>query len=192
MVLQYPESATSSQLPQGWLIDFDYGGKKVNDAHGANENDIGNSVKINPTYPEGYMYDLADGFRKGVGGKCITYDDDWYALGRVIFNCHELHHTDTDIASWTNDFHIARSVLFAFPENFKKKYGSYAAFDGGPAQFLRGYLQLAAKHGFTLIPEERFESSLGIGNLSENKAQNDSKRATGSPPKKNTVKTVLS
>ena len=55
----------------GWLIDFDYGGR-LNEAH----------------YPKGYNNSLADGSRIGVAEKKIQKIDDWFALGNLIFRVH--------------------------------------------------------------------------------------------------------
>jgi hypothetical protein len=55
----------------GWLIDFDYGGR-LNEAH----------------YPKGYNRSLDDGSRIGVSGKEIKAMDDWFALGSLIFRVH--------------------------------------------------------------------------------------------------------
>ena len=67
--------------PKGWLIDFDFGGRVV---HGES-----------PKYPSGYRKNLDDGFRKGEPGQPITFDQDWYALGQIIFSkCYTLSHPD--------------------------------------------------------------------------------------------------
>ena len=56
---------------QGFLIDFDFSGKK------------GKAF-----YPKGYNRNLDDGDRRGEGGKEIKVWEDWYALGRLIFDVH--------------------------------------------------------------------------------------------------------
>jgi hypothetical protein len=61
--------------------------------------------------------------------------------------------------------------------------GSYGALEGGPAKFLRHYLQLAAKHGFFFILKYRFKKSLQECHFLEDNQRNDSKGATGSPLK---------
>ena len=54
---------------KGFLIDFDFGGKKVEQLF----------------YPQGYNQLLPDGFRKGKGGMKIEAWHDWSALGWLIF-----------------------------------------------------------------------------------------------------------
>ena len=177
------------QKSDGWLIDFDYGGKIITGTDNVVENTTGNVDKINPKYPKGYVGRLDDGLRQGVAGNIITYDDDWFALGKVIFTCHELLHSNSDKASWTENFRNVRSDLkIDFPEEFESKNGNYASLDGGPAKFLRDYLQLASKHDFYFIPEYRFMMSLdechGFGDKLRNDLKgDDSKGATGSPQK---------
>ena len=68
------------QKSDGWLIDFDYGGKIITGTDNVVENTTGNVDKINPKYPKGYVGRLDDGLRQGVAGNIITYDDDWFAL----------------------------------------------------------------------------------------------------------------
>ena len=69
IVLKYHDSEDNIK-PEGWLIDFDFGGL----------------VKHNyPKYPSGYEKNLTDGFRRGESGQPITYDQDWYALGQMLF-----------------------------------------------------------------------------------------------------------
>jgi hypothetical protein len=58
---------------EGWLIDFDYGGR------------IGDAV-----YPRGYNQSLPDGRRIGKEGAAIQAMDDWFALGKVIFGVHKM------------------------------------------------------------------------------------------------------
>ncbi|KAG7357994.1 hypothetical protein IV203_014581 [Nitzschia inconspicua] len=58
---------------EGWLIDFDFGGK------------------INmQTYPKGYNRNLDDGRRLGYEGDIITKYHDWFALGKLMFSIHYL------------------------------------------------------------------------------------------------------
>ena len=171
---------------QGWLIDFDYGGK------------ITTNERINPIYPKGYAKTLDDGLRKGIAGILIYKDDDWYALGNIIFECHVLERSDADEAKSTEifnsgtdeakalelEFYKDKDKLNAgFPKYFKRLNGNYDALDGGPANFLRDYLQLASYHNFYFIPQERFKRSLEECNMLKTNQRNDSKGATGSPSK---------
>ncbi|KAG7341182.1 hypothetical protein IV203_023133 [Nitzschia inconspicua] len=58
---------------EGWLIDFDFGGKS--------------NVQ---TYPKGYKQSLNDGIRMGEEGETITKHHDWYALGMLMFFIHKI------------------------------------------------------------------------------------------------------
>lgn len=57
----------------GWLIDFDFGGRSTNDS---------------PKYPPGYKSELGDGLRIGEENDVITKWHDWYALYHLIFSIH--------------------------------------------------------------------------------------------------------
>ena len=65
---------TLFQGSQGFLIDFDFGGKKCEQLF----------------YPQGYNQLLPDGMRKGRGGMQIEVWHDWYALGWLIFVVHHI------------------------------------------------------------------------------------------------------
>jgi serine/threonine protein kinase len=58
--------------PEGWLIDFDFGGRKTE-----------------AKYPDGYNINPDDGLRYPgrKGGEIETWHD-WYALGHLIFHIH--------------------------------------------------------------------------------------------------------
>ncbi|KAG7341152.1 hypothetical protein IV203_023103 [Nitzschia inconspicua] len=56
---------------EGWLIDFDFGGK----------------IDVQ-TYPKGYKQSLNDGIRMGEEGKAISKYHDWFALGKLMFSIH--------------------------------------------------------------------------------------------------------
>ncbi|KAG7358018.1 RIO1 family protein [Nitzschia inconspicua] len=58
---------------EGWLIDFDFGGKS----------DV-------QTYPKGYQSALSDGKRMGTEGEVITKHPDWFALGTLMFTIHKI------------------------------------------------------------------------------------------------------
>lgn len=184
LILDY----AGSQKPEGWLIDFDFGGEIIAGNRSDNISDTaGTSVdkeRNNPKYPKGYVADLADGLRIGNASNPITCDDDWFALGSIIFDFHELDHSDSDKALWSEEFRNARSdLMIDLPKKFTKMNGSYGALVGGPAKFLRHYLQLAAKHGFFFILKYRFRMSLQECHFFEDNRRNDSKGATGSPLK---------
>jgi hypothetical protein len=68
------------QEDQGWLIDFDFGGK------------LGTGTR----YPKGYRNHLADGDRMGDGehqSEILKWHD-WFALCRLIFEIHRLKPPD--------------------------------------------------------------------------------------------------
>jgi hypothetical protein len=60
----------SSELKEGWLIDFDFGGKED---------------KKTTVFPKGYNVMLIDGLRYGTEGGLVKKWHDWYALGSLIF-----------------------------------------------------------------------------------------------------------
>jgi serine/threonine protein kinase len=70
-VLNYSDTDDNKD-PEGWLIDFDFGGRKTE-----------------AKYPDGYNAYLPDGLRySGKKGAEIETWHDWYALGRLIFDIH--------------------------------------------------------------------------------------------------------
>jgi hypothetical protein len=58
---------------QGWLIDFDFGGKED---------------KPTTVYPDGYKKSLEDGVRPGIEKQRIRKWHDWRSLGYLIFQSH--------------------------------------------------------------------------------------------------------
>jgi hypothetical protein len=164
MVLNYEDD----KKPEGWLIDFDFGGR----------------IDTNepPKYPTGYKNSLDDGFRLGEPGDSITCDHDLYALGQIIFSiCYSLNHHDRESVS-----NEVRLELLDSPYTFKAMNGDYSQLEGGAAKFLRDYLCTASEYGFELTLEDRFQKSLKDCNLLQvpNSPRIDSQGATGSPEKK--------
>jgi serine/threonine protein kinase len=140
MVLKYNQSRTTKNDEcEGWLIDFDFGGKITDET--------GNHPKYNPKYPLGYVTVLADGSRQGERGNNISYADDWYALGRVIFFCHSLSLVGI------RDFELRD-----FKDNFLAENGVYTS--PSVAQSLRDFLILTSQKGATLELSRGFEKSL--------------------------------
>jgi hypothetical protein len=63
-----------ASAPSGLLIDFDMGGRVVD----------------NPEYPDGYQGALPDGSRLGRPGRAIKPADDWFALLEVVLSLHRI------------------------------------------------------------------------------------------------------
>ena len=174
MVLKYENSdnTINRDNPEGWLIDFDFGGL-VKDG--------------NPKYPSGYTHSLDDGFRRGEPGKPITFDHDWFALGKMIFEkCYIL--TQPKIVNYDDYFQLQQivkiqQILRTFTEDNNKK----STLEGGTAaKFLCNFLEEADNIGFTLTLVSSFETSLRNCHLFHEQTINlnkDSKGATGSPEK---------
>jgi serine/threonine protein kinase len=77
-----------SDEKSGYLIDFDFGGFKIELPA---ETEEGYSEEIREAkYPSGYRTELVDGNRKGKFNEKIMPWHDWYALGRLIFDIHKL------------------------------------------------------------------------------------------------------
>ena len=171
-----------------------------------------------PKYPTGYVYSLDDGYRSGEEGKPITFAQDWFALGQIIFDkCYKLsatyHHESVPphvrkfISESPNqfdddldDFEKLSSVSFT---------DEVSKMNDKVASFLCDYLTNASeglmshgkdndgndKIGYKFKLRRSFRRSLEDCNLiqkeqncdlkqTEQKKREDSKIATGSPPKK--------
>jgi hypothetical protein len=66
----------SAVKEQGWMIDFDFGGKE------------GKEDKETIVFPRGYNRKLDDSLRYGKDEALVKKWHDWYALGQLIFHCH--------------------------------------------------------------------------------------------------------
>eukprot|EP00980_Cylindrotheca_fusiformis_P020224 scaffold7312_cov97-Cylindrotheca_fusiformis.AAC.3 len=89
---------------EGWLIDFDFGGKVDQANHpkghraglvdglrlGHGDDEARDEDGEVPVYPEGYRSILVDGHRRGKAKSRILKSDDWYALGKLIFAVHRI------------------------------------------------------------------------------------------------------
>mmetsp|Transcript_35964 Transcript_35964/g.86590 ORF Transcript_35964/g.86590 Transcript_35964/m.86590 type:complete len:481 (+) Transcript_35964:571-2013(+) len=86
---EFPEEAKKDgdQPPNGWLIDFDFGGQE------------GDELR----YPKGYKAVLADGSRVGLENKQICMWHDWFALGSLIFVIHKIETDDLNSLKSVND-----------------------------------------------------------------------------------------
>jgi serine/threonine protein kinase len=155
MVLNYENSKDL----KGWLIDFDFGGR----------------IDESPKYPSGYVKSLDDGFRRGEPGETITVEDDWFALGQVIFQCYSLDHKNK------SSVFQELGQLVSLQDEFKsliRMRGSLV--HKAAAKALRDYLSLAVKNSFEFVLEDCFEESLKQCNQVPRTKSNG---ATGSPPK---------
>lgn len=154
MVLNYEDD----ENPKGWLIDFDFGGLIANF----------------PMYPSGYVKALGDGFRRGEPGGTITFEDDWYALGQVIFKCYRLQHKN--ISSVAEQ--LGRLIIL------QNEFQKVIEMRGSAATFLRDkYLSLAIENKFEFVLEDSFKDSLKGCNMLEQNPRTKSNGATGSPLK---------
>ena len=166
MVLSYDDDGNN---PKGWLIDFDFGGHVKSES---------------PKYPIGYVKNLDDGFRMGEPGEPITFDQDWFALGQIIFGtCYTVSHPGSESV---DDIRRRYEIQNDIPREFNTMNGNYSKLQGGVAAFLRDYLREASDAGFELILVKGFNASLNDCNLLQhdrNSPRQDSKGATGSPQK---------
>ena len=196
MVLQYPDheanpngenrtigiedswsSTNAYKECKGWLIDFDYGGMLSTDTGTENieQSTTGINQRYDPIYPKGYVKNLGDGSRLGEAGDNIKYEDDWFALGEIIFNLHHIPEY-ADI----KDMQV-RDSLSRLKEAFLSV--RYRETSPDAANAIREYLQLASDQGVTLSPAVKFYSHLVENDLLEYQTQQmNSNCATGSPP----------
>jgi serine/threonine protein kinase len=193
MVLKYDNG--SSQENFGRLIDFDYGGLvPVASAE--------NQVVQYPKYPSGYVDQLNDGVRPGRPGGDITFEDDWRALGSVILELYALipgpTRDDNDEAVQMKRerqlFRMREAFLFrdefSFVDRMREAFtalGEECEYSpNNPGPFLQKYLNLAQDNGFVMRRTTDFEGDLRDNNMMESgDPRNDSKGATGSPPRHN-------
>ena len=194
MVLQYPDheanpngenrtigiedswsSTNAYKECKGWLIDFDYGGMLITGTENIEQSTTGNNQRCDPIYPKGYVKNLGDGSRLGEAGDNIKYEDDWFALGEIIFNLHHIPEY-ADI----KDMQV-RDSLSRLKEAFLSV--RYRETSPDAANAIREYLQLASDQGVTLSPAVKFQSHLVENDLLEYQTQQmNSNCATGSPP----------
>ena len=179
MVLQY--DSLSSEIEQraigtscgnakGWLIDFDYGGKN-------------GGVK----YPKGYQHLLDDGKRPGEAGNMITIMDDWKSLINLLFHAYyfeikkdakptdelikSIFYSREDLVSYSN-LEVESDHLISLLSDWEE-----------PAKNLKDYInQISNIYDIKLV--SNFNKKLiECGLKSTSKSVNQSKTATGSPPK---------
>jgi serine/threonine protein kinase len=150
MVLNYENSKDL----KGWLIDFDFGGR----------------IDESPKYPSGYVKSLDDGFRRGEPGETITVEDDWFALGQVIFQCYSLDHKN-------------ESSLVQHGGQLMSLQDEFDNMQLDAAKFLRDYICFANAHGFEFNLGKKFKLSLEDCQQLEQVPRTKSNGATGRPPK---------
>ena len=195
MVLKYSndeskEEGNSRSEHDGWLIDFDFGGKVCTDLTTEVQHSHG---YLNPTYPSGYKFNLEDGFRLGRPGNDINKSHDWYALGHIIFVLHEVVHPEDDVTESEMDVPLTteqqriedqKSHLARLQRAFTRFEGDYSKLQN-PGDSLKRYLNFADKYNFKLVPTNVFKTFLKEYNmLTSRERRIDSKGATGSPIKR--------
>ena len=180
MVLKYntaisDQSAVGSsdeRSAEGWLIDFDYGGKHVD----------------NVCYPNGYKDMLYDGDRPGKEKKRITIMDDWKSLIGLILRKYSLvekirtgqimiEPTREQEGEMFGKIRKLDKYIEKKPEDSDPRLSDFVE----PVKLLRDYINFASEL-YDITPKENFQSDLEkCGFLT---SLNASQAATGSPPKK--------
>lgn len=148
------------QENEGWLIDFDFGGK------------LGSTC-----YPKGYRRNLDDGYRLGDGDDKAANDipqwHDWYALGQLIFVVHRLKPPDGQTREHEKEL-VQKVVLESLWEEKRREPTSEEISE------LRAFLCSLDEQGWTVSPNEVFSEELGTTT-----GPTATKRgATASPPEK--------
>jgi hypothetical protein len=145
--------------PQGWLIDFDFGGK------------FGTT-----TYPKGYRNNLEDGDRlvDGEHEEEIQEWHDWYALGRLIFEIHVLHPPDLQ----NDDVREGQLQRISRTWQLRESNPTPKEIKG-----LRDFLHSLEEHGWTVRPKLGFKKVLEKLKTTDESTIATNPGATGSPPK---------
>ena len=158
-------------VKKGWLIDFDFGGKKIDKK---------------PNYPSGYNQLLPDGHRVGKARCEILKKDDWYAMGRLIFDIHFLKQPEDDEVQEgvdeTETDELARALRRADRAEFKEKWLRVIEEDELPAQVehLKIHLKELDAAGWIVKPGDNLAQVVETWNSETERTG----PATGSPPKK--------
>jgi serine/threonine protein kinase len=148
---------------RGYLIDFDFAGKQ-----GAE------STK----YPQGYRWDLPDGFRLGSAGDTIMAQHEWFGLKHILFR---LHYMVPPIGTSVALYRKMETFLFRF------------ATDGAPTEAeikdLKAFLVEIHQLGWKILPSVNFKLQLqehGLNVLPGSSAasRTGTNHATGSCEKK--------
>lgn len=143
---------------EGWLIDFDFGGKITN----------------SPKYPPGYRSTLDDGRRRGSEKGVITKWHDWYALFYLIFEVHSMR------APPFNDLEETKTLSYEI-QTMKTNFGIYNTDEQIEALIpdLKNLIRRLIAEKWKVIAEGRFGDVLE----SATKPMPTKPTATGSPPK---------
>lgn len=178
--------------PNSRLIDFDFGARAAGDdtpetspAPGLQkENGEGLPPRVVSTYPRGFKSNLADGFRIGVGGGCMTKVDDWYALTSVILRCHRFRWPADDLTG--RDYRLEQA-LDDFP------WGDEGSDVEKHVKRLKEFLDIVEekeKNGLTVAPTRPLQFELMLRGFidaddgtEQAKHREGSDPATGSPHK---------
>jgi hypothetical protein len=154
----------------GWLIDFDFGGKC--------------DGKSPVRYPPGYLTSLDDGRRIGVPGQIIRKWHDWYALGQLIFTMHTLTEPpeDPQIEPTTQELLMLRKMVH-YISKWNVEYDPECEDKDIPYDIekLRDFLQEYEYHRYTLCPRKPKKSSVKTDQL---EICRSCKEGTGSPIQK--------
>jgi hypothetical protein len=164
-----PSSNDSGNNCEGWLIDFDFGGR-----HNA------------ASYPKGYKHLLDDGDRPGREGNKITIMDDWKSLIGLILRSYTLVKkvgteptTDQRLATF-DAIQALESYCTRSADSNESLLSNYHE----PASLLRGYINLISQV-YDITPGPTFKSDLSnCGLWLDENSLKASGAATGSPPKK--------
>jgi hypothetical protein len=165
----------TSVKDQGWLIDFDFGGKE----------DAATTV-----YPTGYKTLIADGLHLGIEEKPIEKWEDWFALGELIFKCHRfkaLAGADTDLVStvatvserWENleEMNQRDEAMISDLNIEEAKQPDEVMI----AELISLCLRLS-KNNWVVEPRPLFKRALALSEKSNAEQVTTNPAATGSPP----------
>ena len=153
-----------SNVPKGWLIDFDFGGE------------VGKVF-----YPPGYKEALKDGTRMGKEGQPIEMWHDWSALGNIIFH---MHFYDQPIDSTLRLELVEHDKLDKTWTSVRKKWarlGPTNVVKDENVEELIALLQKSEELNWTVGLENYFASDL----KQEWVKHGTCPKATGSPPQVN-------
>ena len=147
MVFGYKDS---NNTPQGWLIDFDFGGK----------------VQEKVSYPPGYKNDLSDGRRFGEEGQSIEKWHDWYALGHIVFNLHRLRSPHKSTLPLGPEEDEKRNKIYQLRDDLYDTLNQLETLTGienKDIEELKAFLQLAEDCNWTVGLTGRFKLDMNPG-----------------------------